>query len=162
MTIEEESSGASVQEVIADIPLESTNDIQIPSFCELNPASSAGTTHFSISEFHSKDGKAVPNAVKGNIQSLMEQLEVIRAAFGGKPITINSGWRSHAHNKKIGGRPQSRHLCGQAADIVVKGVSPSIVHSKILQLIAQGKIIDGGVGRYNSFTHYDISNSRRW
>jgi uncharacterized protein YcbK (DUF882 family) len=54
------------------------------------------------------------------------------------------------------------HLCGMAADITIKGKTAKQVHSLILDLIKQGKIHDGGVGEYATFTHYDVGNSRRW
>ena len=42
-------------------------------------------------------------------------LEPARQIVG--PIIINSGYRSEAVNRKVGGVPKSQHLIGQAADI---------------------------------------------
>lgn len=137
------------------------SDDLIPSFCLINPASNPGTQNFRLSEFHSKDGTMVPLSIRGNIQVLMEQLEVIRQRLN-NPIIITSGYRSPQHNSNVGGTSQSQHLCAMAADIVSPGISNSVVQNTIAQLIAEGLIIDGGLGRYNSFTHYDIGPSRRW
>jgi len=137
------------------------SDFLIPNFCLINPANTAGTQNFRLSEFHSKDGTMVPISIRGNIQILMEQLEVIRQRLN-SPIIITSGYRSPQHNTNVGGTSQSRHLCGMAADFFSPGISNSTVQSVVSQLINEGLIIDGGLGRYNTFTHYDIGPSRRW
>lgn len=41
----------------------------------------------------------------------------------GKPIIINSGYRSKILNTKVGGVSNSQHLTGQAADIHVNGMT---------------------------------------
>jgi hypothetical protein len=51
-----------------------------------------------------------------NITFLCEQLESLRAITG-KPLIINSGFRSDFCNKLVGGVPTSRHRLGLAADI---------------------------------------------
>ena len=119
-------------------------------------------TNFSLKEFRSKDGSVTPPDVQTNLARLSENLQVIRDHFGA-PITINSGYRSPAHNKSEGGSKNSQHLLGLAADIVVLGAHPDEVVKVILQLINDGKISEGGIGRYKSFTHYDIrGTAARW
>lgn len=120
------------------------------------------TKNFSIVEFHSKDGTAVPKEYYGNIRKVMDNLEIIRAYFGGRPITILSGYRSPNHNDKVGGVKNSMHLVGKAVDFKVQGLSSSDVQEGVRHLINEGKIYAGGLGRYNSFTHYDIGNYRSW
>ena len=118
--------------------------------------------NFTLSEFNSKDGAAMPFEVAQNITELMNNLQVLRD-FYRKPIIINSGYRSPEHNRKIGGVKGSRHVLGLAADIVVKGVDPTDVARTIEMLIRQGKMKQGGVGRYKNFTHYDIRGTQaRW
>lgn len=124
-------------------------------------ALTAQSPNFKMAEFNSHDGTVVPTKYRGNVQTLMNQLEVIRSYFNA-PVTINSGYRSPAHNKNIGGVADSMHLFGKAADIKVAGYSPSQVHAGILKLIKDKRIINGGVGKYSSFTHYDIGPARRW
>ena len=71
--------------------------------------------HFKLREFQSKDG-----ADKVLISDeLLAKLEELRA-YGGFVITINSGYRSAAHNKKVGGASNSSHTRGLAADVKVK------------------------------------------
>lgn len=94
---------------------------------------------------------------------LIKDLEIIREEFGGKPITITSAYRTESYNKKVGGATNSQHKQGWATDIKVKGVPARRVARKILELIREGRIKQGGVGSYNSFTHYDHRGvSARW
>ena len=52
---------------------------------------------------------------------------------------------------------------GNAADIVVQGMTPKKVAQFIENLIKEGKMKQGGVGIYDTFTHYDIRGVRaRW
>lgn len=120
------------------------------------------TENFDREEFECADGSEMPTDVQLNIAELAVQLEIIRAHFNA-PIKINSSYRSPEHNKAVGGSKNSQHLLGKAADIIVKGVSPDEVADAIDFLIATGMIKEGGVGRYNTFTHYDIRGERaRW
>lgn len=55
-------------------------------------------------------------------KDLVEGLQAIRDIVG-KPVTVTSGVRCEAHNKKVGGAANSFHLRGLAADINVGGMS---------------------------------------
>lgn len=58
-----------------------------------------------------------------NMEKLIDNLlDPIREMWG-KPIYVNSGFRSEALNNAVGGVPTSQHRFGQAADISVKSVS---------------------------------------
>ncbi len=122
-----------------------------------------GTANFSINEFNSKDGTPVPVELYPKIQKVMDNLEVLRARLGNASVTINSGYRSPQHNENEGGVPNSRHVKGEAADVAVQGVDPDTVQETFYELIDEGKVDEGGVGRYNTFTHYDIRGFKgRW
>ena len=89
---------------------------------------------------------------------LLEVLELIRKKFN-KPIKINSACRCDEYNKKIGGSYGSKHRQGVAADIVVKGINPETVYNFINNYMPNSY----GIGKYNSFTHIDVRNSKaRW
>jgi GH24 family phage-related lysozyme (muramidase) len=136
--------------------------VSVPAFCPLSEADDARTDHFRLSEFHSHDGVEVPRQVRGNVQAVMDQLEVLRGEVGAA-ITIVSGYRSPEHNTAVGGKPRSQHLCGRAADIKVDGMTPSQVHAKIEELIGAGRMTQGGLGLYRTFVHYDVRGTRtRW
>jgi uncharacterized protein YcbK (DUF882 family) len=117
--------------------------------------------NFSLDEFHCKDGTKVPSIYYGNVQKLMNNLQIIRDEAK-RPILINSAYRSVKHNTKIGGAKSSQHLTASAADIVIVGMSSRDTQNFIKQLINAGKIHNGGLGSYPNFTHYDIGPARKW
>lgn len=107
------------------------------------------TTHFHRDEFRDGDGNL---EFEDNLKKVAAKLEDLRRYLGGRPIEITSGYRSASYNARIGGVPNSQHLLGRAADIVVEGVS--------VDKIAEAAIHVGfrGVGRYytQGFVHCDI------
>ncbi len=136
----------------------------VPSFCQLNNAKDANTTNFALVEFNCKDAAKtpVPESIRGNVQQVMEQLEILRTEVG-KAITVTSGYRTVEHNKSVGGEANSLHLCGMAADIKIAGVTPTALRDTIERLITAGKMKQGGIGLYNTFVHYDIRGTKaRW
>lgn len=120
------------------------------------------TKNFFISEFESSDGAKMPLDVAKNIQQLAINLQVLRDYLQ-KPIEITSGYRSPAHNAKIGGAKSSQHMYGRAADIKVQNTSPLAVKKAIETLIAAGKMKEGGIGIYPTWVHYDTRGTKaRW
>lgn len=120
------------------------------------------TENFSREEFECTDGSEMPTDVQLNIAELAIQLEIIRAHFNA-PVHVNSAYRSLEYNRSIGSNDTSQHVLGRAADIVVEGYTPDEVADAIEFLIDSGMLKQGGLGRYNSFTHYDIRGTRaRW
>ena len=94
---------------------------------------------------------------------LLDALEALRSELGDVPIHVNSGTRCPEWNKKVGGVSKSKHLLGEAADIVVRGKEPIEV-AKAAESVTQ--LRNGGVGVYESFTHVDVghgaSRPARW
>ena len=120
------------------------------------------TKNFHMDEFQSNDGAVMPDEVAKNILQLAVNLQVLRDYLK-KTIKINSAYRSPAWNKKVGGVSDSQHVQGKAGDIVVSGYSPIEVAKAIESLIASGKMMQGGIGIYPNFVHYDIRGSKaRW
>ena len=120
------------------------------------------TKNFHIDEFKCNDGTEVPQEYRNNVIDLATNLQVLRDYLG-KPIYINSGYRSPEYNAKVGGAKRSQHKLAKAADIVVKGMTPTEVADAIEKLIKEGKMKHGGLGRYKTFTHYDVRGwNARW
>ena len=55
---------------------------------------------------------------KKNLQRTAQMMEVVRGILGNRPIKVNSGYRSPAVNKAVGGVPNSAHALGYAVDFV--------------------------------------------
>ena len=91
-------------------------------------------------------------------EKLVEYVQQIRDHFG-KPVTITSAYRCEVHNRRVGGATKSYHMRGQAADIVVQGVSSREV-AKYAESIG---IL--GIGLYETskdgyFTHIDTRTTK--
>ena len=120
------------------------------------------TKNFSKSEFESKCGREMPEEVYHNVVKVANQLQYLRGEIG-KPIKVNSAYRSPEHNAKVGGVPKSQHLLGKAADIVVKDMPTDILYQYIEDAISNGEMLQGGLGLYDTFVHYDIRGTKaRW
>ena len=108
--------------------------------------------HFSKAEFACHCGCGLDTVSPKLIQGLEELRTLLK-----KPIKINSGCRCVDHNTAIGGEKNSKHLFGQAADIVVKGKKPLEVF-----LLAKETIFGmGGRGVYDTFTHVDVGTGNK-
>lgn len=117
---------------------------------------------FQRHEFDCHDGTEVPEVYHTNVLKLATNLQVLRDEIG-LPITIVSGYRTTAHNRKVGGKPASKHLLAMAADIKIQGMTPSEVFDKINSLIDSGKMLQGGLSKYPTFVHYDVRGVKaRW
>jgi len=120
------------------------------------------TKNFTKEEFDCNDGSEMPINVYHNVVKVANQLQVLREELK-KPIHINSAYRSEEYNESIGGVKNSKHLLGKASDISIKGMSPLEVYNTIERLIENGDMLQGGLGLYDSFVHYDIRGERaRW
>ena len=93
---------------------------------------------------------------------LIDMLQTAREALG-VPLTLTSAYRCPDHNSKIKGSSRSQHLLGKAADITIQSLKPAEVFVIIEDLIDMGELLQGGVGAYDTFTHYDIRRTKaRW
>ncbi len=109
---------------------------------------------FRVSEFACRDGS---DKITVDLR-LVHILQRIRDRYG-RPVIINSAYRTPAYNAKIGGAKASQHCLGTAVDITVKGVEPSAVAAYAESLLPD----TGGIGRYVTFTHIDVREKKaRW
>lgn len=77
--------------------------------------------------------------------------EFVNAYFAGSKITVNSGWRSTANNKREGGVSNSQHLTGRAMDFKISGYSAKVVANAALK----SKMFSYRQ-EYSSWVHVDI------
>lgn len=105
--------------------------------------------HFKLGEFKCPDGSDI---VKIDSR-LIEKLEELRS-IGGFVITITSGYRTPAYNKKIGGATGSKHTLGQAVDCRVYK-DKKLIEPKYIACLCQDLKWDG-VATMNTATHLDV------
>lgn len=55
------------------------------------------------------------------LQDVVAFLEALRKHLGDEPIYVTSGYRCEAHNRDIGGAPNSAHMIGAAVDVLLSG-----------------------------------------
>ena len=116
---------------------------------------------FKVREFRCRDGS---DAIIID-QTLVVLLQAIREHFG-QAVVITSGYRTAAHNAKVGGSKSSQHLLGKAADIQVADTTVEAVAAYAESLMPGW----GGVGRYpvkagraKGWVHVDTRpNKSRW
>jgi uncharacterized protein YcbK (DUF882 family) len=82
---------------------------------------------------------------------LVYRLDALRELIK-RPFTINSGYRSPEHNKKIGGAPKSAHVEGLAVDISTRKWSDADKRDLVLYARQLGF---NGVGIAPTFIHLD-------
>ena len=118
------------------------------------------TPHFTLAELtHTEHRKLdnTPNAQElANLQRLAEFLETVKTALGGKPVMINSAYRSKAVNDAVGSKDTSQHRQGLAADFRVPGMTPDAVVRALLNLP-----FDQIIREYDSWTHISIADKPR-
>ena len=92
--------------------------------------------------------------VKANLVRLARFLEEVRRVLG-RPIMVNSAYRSPEVNKAIGSKPTSQHCIGCAADIKVPGLTPDNIVKEILKTNLE---YDQLIREFDSWVHISIPN----
>jgi putative chitinase len=117
------------------------------------------TEHFTLEELTHTDHRTLdntPNEVElANIQRLAEFLEQVKTLLGGKPIMINSAFRSKAVNDAVGSKDTSQHRLGCAADLRVPSMTPDAV---VRAIIASDLGYDQVIKEFDRWTHVSIPN----
>jgi zinc D-Ala-D-Ala carboxypeptidase len=118
------------------------------------------TEHFTLEELTHTDHRQFDNtpndAEKANLQRLAEFLETVKSALGGKPIMVNSAFRSKQVNDAVGSKDTSQHRVGCAADIRVPGMTPDAV---VRAIIAANLPFDQIIREFDAWTHISVPNS---
>jgi putative chitinase len=117
------------------------------------------TEHFTLEELTHTDHRTLENTPneteQANIQRLAEFLENLKTLLGGKPIMVNSAFRSKAVNDAVGSKDTSQHRIGCAADIRVPGMTPDQV---VRAIIASDLGFDQVIREFDRWTHVSIPN----
>jgi hypothetical protein len=99
------------------------------------------------------DGKEVYVNAVANLPRLAAFLEEVKTLLGGKPIMVNSGFRSEGVNNAVGSSNKSDHRRGCAADIRVPGMTPDeVVRAIIASNLGYAQVIR----EFDRWTHIAI------
>lgn len=118
------------------------------------------TKHFTLEELTHTDHRQFNNtpneAEQANLVRLAEFLELVKVVLIGKPIMVNSAFRSKAVNDAVGSKDTSQHRVGCAADIRVLGMTPDQV---VRALIASQLPFDQIIREFDAWTHISVPNT---
>lgn len=121
------------------------------------------TPHFSLEELTASETaerngwENNPNGYeRENLARLADLLEQVKVVLGGKPIMVNSAFRSKLVNDAVGSKDTSQHRLGCAADIRVPGMTPDEVVRKV---IASGINFDQIIREFDRWTHISVPNT---
>jgi putative chitinase len=117
--------------------------------------------HFTLEELTHTDHRELnnePNELEiENIKRLAAFLEEVKTVLGGKPVMVNSAFRSKAVNDAVGSKDTSQHRIGCAADIRVPGMTPDQVVKAVLSSDLQ---YDQIIREFDRWTHISIPNKK--
>jgi hypothetical protein len=117
------------------------------------------TEHFTLEELTATSHREfdnTPNDVEiANLQRLAEFLEQVKTVLGGKPVMINSAFRSKQVNDAVGSKDTSQHRVGCAADLKIPGMTPNEV---VKTIMASSLNYDQIIKEFDSWTHISIPN----
>lgn len=102
------------------------------------------------------DGKEVIVNAVANLPRLAGFLEQVKTLVGGKPVIVNSAFRSEAVNSAVGSKNTSDHRRGCAADIRVIGMTPDEVTRAI---IASDLPYQQVIREFDRWTHVAITTN---
>jgi hypothetical protein len=116
--------------------------------------------HFTLEELTATSHREFDNTPKAtelaNLMRLAALLEQVKIVLGGKPIMINSGFRSKQVNDSVGSKDTSQHRIGCAADIRVPGMTPN----EVVKAIMDSDIpYDQLIREFDSWTHISVPNT---
>ena len=118
------------------------------------------TEHFTLAELTYTDHREFDNMPNGqefdNLKRLAAFLEEVKTVLGGKPIMVNSAFRSKQVNDAVGSKDSSQHRIGCAADIRVPAMTPDEV---VKAIIASDLGYDQVIREFDRWTHVSIPNT---
>jgi hypothetical protein len=116
--------------------------------------------HFSLEELTHTDHREYDNTPNDkeleNLVRLAEFLEEVKAALGGRPVMVNSAFRSKQVNDAVGSKDSSQHRIGCAVDFRVPKLTPDEV---VRIIISAGLPYDQVIREFDRWTHVSIPNT---
>jgi hypothetical protein len=117
------------------------------------------TPHFTLEELTHTDHREfdnTPNETElANLKRLAAFLEEVKTVLGGRPIMVNSAFRSKQVNDAVGSKDSSQHRIGCAVDIRV----PELTPDQVVQAIkASDLLYDQLIREFDRWTHVSVTN----
>ena len=113
--------------------------------------------HFTLAELTVTDHRLLDNTPNEgeieNLRRLAAFLELVKTQLGGRPLMVNSAFRSAAVNAAVGSSDKSQHRLGCAADIRVPGMTPDEV---VRSVMTAGLPYDQIIREFDAWTHISI------
>ena len=117
------------------------------------------SANFTLEELTHTDHRELNNTPndteKNNLKRLAEFLEEVKKVLGGKPVMVNSAFRSKAVNDAVGSKDTSQHRVGCAADLRIPGMTPDEV---VKAIISSGIAYDQVIREFDRWTHISVPN----
>jgi zinc D-Ala-D-Ala carboxypeptidase len=117
------------------------------------------TEHFTLAELIHTDHRNLENVPNEkeleNLKRLASFLEEVKTVLKGRPIMVNSAFRSKAVNDAVGSKDTSQHRVGCAADFRVPGMTPDEV---VRTIVATDLKFDQIIREFDAWTHISIPN----
>ena len=118
------------------------------------------TPNFTLAELtatsHRQFNNTPNEAETANLKRLAEFLEQVKTTLDGKPIMVNSAFRSKQVNDSVGSKDSSQHRIGAACDFRVPGMTPDAV---VRAVIAAGLPFDQIIREFDAWTHISVTNT---
>jgi len=113
--------------------------------------------HFTLAELTVTDHRLLDNTPNAgeteNLRRLAAFLELVKDRLGGRPVMVNSAFRSAAVNAAVGSSDKSQHRLGCAADIRVPSMTPDAI---VRAVMASGLAYDQIIREFDAWTHISI------
>jgi len=118
------------------------------------------TEHFTLEELTHTDHRQYDNTPNDkeleNLKRLAEFLEEVKTVLGGRPIMVNSAFRSKQVNDAVGSSDRSQHRLAAAVDFRVPQLTPDQV---VKAIIASNLGYDQVIREFDRWTHLSIPNT---
>jgi putative chitinase len=113
--------------------------------------------NFTLAELTVTDHRLLDNTPNEgeieNLERLAVLLEQVKTQLGGRPVMVNSAFRSKAVNDAVGSSDKSQHRLGCAADIRVPGMTPDEI---VRSVVTAGLPYDQLIREFDAWTHISI------
>ena len=118
------------------------------------------TKNFTLEELTITEHRELSNepneTERTNLVRLAIFLEQVKDLLGGKPVMVNSAFRSKQVNDAVGSKDTSQHRVGCAADLRIPGMTPDDV---VRAVIASDLAFDQVIREFDRWTHISVPNT---